>query len=680
MTQAGAREGARETPNIANLRRVSLRRVLAGDRVERQIGPDACLGRLYTEDKPSMTATQRRQRRVKRATLAAVLAALVVHVSLVASVDAFGLGFVGRRFDPTVQPPREPEDVVDLETTCAGDAALAATARTALCLAPWRKGDLETCTNDVQMNLWMDLSSCQAENTPSAAVSMLEPKQAEKLTAIDPEPLLDELKKQEQQPPPPPPVQPQQQQQPPPPPPPPPAPARPAQVVETAKPTHEKPPENTRLLSEYDITRREAEGRARLGAGADGREEQAGRPDAEGASEGGVGRKHGGSRPRQGASRHPTCRARCRCARRARRRRREVAAGCRRRAARRAARRDRSRSTAIVPRRGDGALEQQRHDRSELPHGPERRRRRRARRAEPQAVAGRARARARRRQRRSPRRRRQRRRDGAQRQALGLRELLQPAEAPGRAELGSGRPCGGASIRPARSTASRRASPRCASACRRTATLAKIVVTAPVGRQRARRRGGARVPRGGAVPEPAEGPGREGRPDHVRVLVLFRDRWRAHVVARDPMACDVVRCIGRAARAGARGRCRARDPRDDAFPLSTYPMFAEPRPTTLTMDYALGETAAGERRTLSPRLVGTGEVLQAYARFERAVARAGPARPRCAARSRRASRGRPTIARWSGADRHRHARRRRLPRAPSGSGARRERARCQVPR
>lgn len=61
------------------------------------------------------------------------------------------------------------------------------------------------------------------------------------------------------------------------------------------------------------------------------------------------------------------------------------------------------------------------------------------------------------------------------------------------------------------------------------------------------------------------------------------------------------------------------DPRNDAFPLSTYPMFGEPRRTTLTMDYALGETASGERRTLSPVLAGTGEVLQAYALFERAV-------------------------------------------------------------
>ncbi|HSN24884.1 MAG TPA: hypothetical protein VLT45_01330 [Kofleriaceae bacterium] len=63
----------------------------------------------------------------------------------------------------------------------------------------------------------------------------------------------------------------------------------------------------------------------------------------------------------------------------------------------------------------------------------------------------------------------------------------------------------------------------------------------------------------------------------------------------------------------------ARDPLDDSFPLSTYPMFAVPRPTSLTMDYALGETRTGERRTLSPALVGTGEVLQAYALFERAV-------------------------------------------------------------
>lgn len=55
-----------------------------------------------------------------------------------------------------------------------------------------------------------------------------------------------------------------------------------------------------------------------------------------------------------------------------------------------------------------------------------------------------------------------------------------------------------------------------------------------------------------------------------------------------------------------------RAPWEDSFPLSTYPMFAFARPTQLTMDYALGVTAAGEPRSLTPRLLGTGEVMQAY--------------------------------------------------------------------
>jgi hypothetical protein len=63
----------------------------------------------------------------------------------------------------------------------------------------------------------------------------------------------------------------------------------------------------------------------------------------------------------------------------------------------------------------------------------------------------------------------------------------------------------------------------------------------------------------------------------------------------------------------------ARDPNDDGFPLSTYPMFASRRPTQQTFRYALGVTAAGERRTLAPWLVGTGEVLQAIRVIDRAV-------------------------------------------------------------
>jgi hypothetical protein len=63
-----------------------------------------------------------------------------------------------------------------------------------------------------------------------------------------------------------------------------------------------------------------------------------------------------------------------------------------------------------------------------------------------------------------------------------------------------------------------------------------------------------------------------------------------------------------------------RDPYDDGFPLSTYPMFASRRPTVLTLHYALGEGRGGERRILAPILVGTGEVLQAIRVIDRAVA------------------------------------------------------------
>ncbi len=55
-----------------------------------------------------------------------------------------------------------------------------------------------------------------------------------------------------------------------------------------------------------------------------------------------------------------------------------------------------------------------------------------------------------------------------------------------------------------------------------------------------------------------------------------------------------------------------RDPVDDGFPLSTYPMFATERPTRLRMSYALGVTTSGERRYLRPFLVGSTEVLQAF--------------------------------------------------------------------
>ena len=62
-----------------------------------------------------------------------------------------------------------------------------------------------------------------------------------------------------------------------------------------------------------------------------------------------------------------------------------------------------------------------------------------------------------------------------------------------------------------------------------------------------------------------------------------------------------------------------RQPSDDGYPLSTYPMFAFKRPTKLTMDYALGVTAAGKTVFLRPWHTGSGEVLQARAIIDRGV-------------------------------------------------------------
>ena len=66
-----------------------------------------------------------------------------------------------------------------------------------------------------------------------------------------------------------------------------------------------------------------------------------------------------------------------------------------------------------------------------------------------------------------------------------------------------------------------------------------------------------------------------------------------------------------------------RAPDDDSFPLSSYPMFAAPRPAELTMASARGVARDGRSRALSPALLGTGEVMQAFATVQRAVD-AGP--------------------------------------------------------
>ncbi|MEZ4368833.1 MAG: hypothetical protein R2939_21520 [Kofleriaceae bacterium] len=64
-----------------------------------------------------------------------------------------------------------------------------------------------------------------------------------------------------------------------------------------------------------------------------------------------------------------------------------------------------------------------------------------------------------------------------------------------------------------------------------------------------------------------------------------------------------------------------RAPRDDGFPLSTYPMFATPRATTMSLDYAVAIDAAGGRRPVPPHDVANGEVLAASAVLRAAVGR-----------------------------------------------------------
>jgi hypothetical protein len=67
-----------------------------------------------------------------------------------------------------------------------------------------------------------------------------------------------------------------------------------------------------------------------------------------------------------------------------------------------------------------------------------------------------------------------------------------------------------------------------------------------------------------------------------------------------------------------------RAPDNDGFPLSTYPMFAAPRPVALTMARAEAATRDGRLRPLPPVQLGTGEVMQAFSTLQRA-AEAGPA-------------------------------------------------------
>ncbi|MCX5744611.1 MAG: TonB family protein [Proteobacteria bacterium] len=182
--------------------------------------------------------------------------ALVFHGALLGTSSALGLSFLG---GPMVHAgalstkPDDPALTVELMPTCSGDTYLATVGRTMMCFAPWSSpADRAQCANDVEMSLYMDLSTCAARNEPTPTTVAMVQGAFDKLPQIDPEKLLDEAKQLPPEPPKPPELQPLQPPQPPPPPPPP-QPTRPAQIVETAKPATEDPePENARYLAEYN--------------------------------------------------------------------------------------------------------------------------------------------------------------------------------------------------------------------------------------------------------------------------------------------------------------------------------------------------------------------------------------------------------------------------------------------
>jgi TonB family protein len=161
------------------------------------------------------------------------------------------MSMISEGFHRSLASPKLVMEEAELKGTCAGDVALATSGRSALCFAPWID-DVDKCLADAQLRMWMELSSCQARNDPSTAIAMIDPKVADRLTPIDPERLIDEVKQEANKPPPPPPPVPQIAQAQPPPPPPPPPEQRPAQVIETVKPSEEKEPENARFLSEFN--------------------------------------------------------------------------------------------------------------------------------------------------------------------------------------------------------------------------------------------------------------------------------------------------------------------------------------------------------------------------------------------------------------------------------------------
>jgi len=77
-------------------------------------------------------------------------------------------------------------------------------------------------------------------------------------------------------------------------------------------------------------------------------------------------------------------------------------------------------------------------------------------------------------------------------------------------------------------------------------------------------------------------------------------------------------------------------PDEDGFPLSNYPMFSTPKTTTAKIYHVVGFTPEGAAYPLSPEMVGTDEIMQAYQTVKLAIrgGRAGALCKEAAARVR----------------------------------------------
>lgn len=186
--------------------------------------------------------------------MAAIVASVIAfHSSLLFAVDLDGL--VGNRGLGAQATGKLAPEEQDLKISCLGDAMLGSSMRYSLCFAPWH-ADADACLRAAELDMWIDFSACRAQQSPDAvaSIAMIDHRQVDKVTPIDPELLIEMMKEQEEQQKPKPlelqpkPEQQAQQQQPKPPPPQ----QRPMQIVETAKPNSEKEPENARLLAEHN--------------------------------------------------------------------------------------------------------------------------------------------------------------------------------------------------------------------------------------------------------------------------------------------------------------------------------------------------------------------------------------------------------------------------------------------